>query len=87
MPEVRDTIRGFITETFMFRSNGKAIADSESLLKAGVLDSVGVLVLVQFIEETFEVKVEDEEVEPDNFASIDNLTSYVEGKIAARGAA
>jgi acyl carrier protein len=85
--QVRERIRGFISETFMFRANGKQIADSESLLKAGVLDSVGVLVLVSFIEETFEVKVEDEEVEPDNFASIDSLTSYVERKIETRGAA
>lgn len=87
MSPVRERIRGFITETFMFRAGGRAIGDAESLLKAGVLDSVGVLVLVSFIEETFEVKVDDDEVEPDNFASIDSLTAYVERKLESRSAA
>ncbi len=50
------------------------------LLESGIIDSLGVLDVVKFVEETFQIKIEDEELTPDNFANLRCLTSFVEKK-------
>lgn len=54
--------------------------DNDSFLDKGIIDSTGVLELVSFIEETFNFKVEDEELIPDNLDSLSKLTSYIKKK-------
>ena len=56
--------------------------DTGSLLDLGIIDSTGVLELVGFLEENYEIQVEDEELVPDNLDSVNNLVKYVEGKRA-----
>jgi acyl carrier protein len=56
--------------------------DSGSLLDLGIIDSTGVLELVGFLEETYEIEVDDEELIPDNLDSINNLVKYIETKKA-----
>lgn len=75
--EIRAKVREFLVENFMFRGDIAAIPDDGSLLKAGILDSVGILLLVTFIEETYETKVDDDEVDPDNLESVDNITAFI----------
>ena len=77
---VKQQVRDYIAENFMFSSNGFEMNDDESFLEAGVVDSLGVLELVTFVEETFAVEVLDEEIVPDNFDSVDNLAAYIERK-------
>ena len=55
--------------------------DDESFLEKGIIDSTGVLELVNFIEETFNIRVEDDELIPDNLDSLNKMTSYVKRKI------
>jgi acyl carrier protein len=74
--DVRQRIRAYLTEAVMYRRTAP-LADSASLIKAGVLDSLAMLALIAFLEEAFEISVGDDEVEPDNFESIDNLTRFV----------
>lgn len=80
--EVRTRIRDYLNEAVMFRS-ATVLSDSASLTKGGLLDSLAIPALIAFLEETFELRVEDEEVEPENLGSIDNLTAYVLRKRAA----
>ena len=75
---IRETLRTFIVSTFLFDSGD--VADNASLLGEGVIDSTSVLELVMFIEETFGIKVADDDVLPENFDSIAGLTSYVAHK-------
>ena len=77
---IKQQIRDYIAENFMFSSNGFNMDDNESFLEAGVVDSLGVLEMVTFVEETFGLKVPDEEIVPDNFDSVDNLAAYIERK-------
>jgi acyl carrier protein len=53
-----------------------------SFLEEGIMDSTGVLELVMFVEETFHVTVEDEEIVPENFDSVSRLAAYIRRKIA-----
>lgn len=57
------------------------LTDDASLLDKGIIDSTGVLELVGFIEQTFEITVEDNELVPDNLDSVQRLTAYVTRKI------
>ena len=79
---VKEQIRQFIVNEFLFGQNG-TLEDSASLLDAGILDSMGVLQTLFYLEETFDVHVEDDEVVPENIDSIENLTGFVTRKLEA----
>ena len=79
---IKQQIRQYLAENFMFSSNGFNLGDDASLLEEGIVDSTGVLELVLFIEETYNVAVADDEIVPENFDTVDNLAAYVERKMA-----
>jgi len=69
-------IRRFITETFLFGEE-KPIRIDESLRDSGIIDSTGVLELISFLEETFLLKVEDDELTPENLDTIGGICAYL----------
>jgi len=79
--DIKQKLKVFITDKFLLGVSSKILTDDDSFLEKGIIDSTGVLELVSFIEEAFNIKVEDEELVPDNLDSLDKLTSYVEKKI------
>ena len=81
MADVKGNIRNFIIENFLF-GNANGLKDDTSFLEEGIIDSTGVLELVTFLEETFEIQVDDEELIPENLDSIDNVAAYLERKAA-----
>jgi acyl carrier protein len=72
-------VRSYIRDNFLFTDNGN-LEDDTSFLQEGIVDSTGVLELVMFVEETFDIAVEDEEVVPENFDSVAQLARYVRSK-------
>ena len=80
MNENKSKIRAFIIENFLF-GNDNGLKDETSFLEEGIIDSTGVLELVNFLEEDFDITIEDEELIPENLDSIDNVTSYLEKKL------
>jgi acyl carrier protein len=81
--EIKQAVRGFLAENFMYRGSVADVADDASLIKAGILDSVGILALISFLEERFEIQVTDDEVEPENLESLDTITAFIERKTGA----
>jgi len=77
--DMRDQIRQFILTNF-YVPDPSAISDEASLLKSGIVDSTGVLEVISFLEETFRVTVEDEEMTPDNLDSIVRITAFLDRK-------
>lgn len=75
--EVKEQIKQYIAENFLFSSNGFSLDEDESFLEAGVVDSLGVVELVAFVEETYGIDVPDDDIVPDNFDSVDNLAAYI----------
>ena len=73
-------IREFIVENFLF-GNDEGLENGTSFLDEGIIDSTGVLELVNFLEETFEITIDDEELIPENLDSIDNVTRFLEKKL------
>ena len=74
--QVRDRIMDFIVDNFLF-GDATGPDDDESLLESGILDSTGILELIQFLESDFGIEVADSETVPDNLGSVANLTRYV----------
>ena len=77
-------VRRFIGENFLFRDDGDAITHDASLLDAGIIDSTGVLELVCFLETTFGIEVQDDEMLPENLDSIHAISNYVDRKLDPR---
>lgn len=77
---MRDKIRRFIFENFLFGEPDDSLGDKDSFLEKGVIDSTGILELVAFLEEGFGIKIEDEELIPENLDSVNNLVNFIERK-------
>lgn len=82
----RDQVRQFIVANF-FVADAQAMSDDASLLEAGVVDSTGVLELIAFVEREFGIKVDDDEVVPENLDGVARVASFVDRKRSAREAA
>ena len=78
-------IRDYILGNFLFTTDNGQLQDDTSFLQEGIVDSTGVLELVMFVEETFGFTVEDEEIVPENFDSIQQLAQYARMKIGGAG--
>lgn len=76
---VSGQIREFVRSRFPLARNLE-FDDEDSLLDAGVIDSLGILDLVGFLEETFGIQASDEDLNPENFDSIATLVRFVESK-------
>ncbi len=77
-----EKVRKYILETYLFTDDASALADDDSFLDKGIIDSTGILELVMFLEEQFGVAVADEELLPENLDSVNNLVQFIEHKKA-----
>jgi acyl carrier protein len=74
--DVKDLIRKYIGESVTQAAEN--VADNSSLMGRGVVDSAGILELVAFVEDTFGIRVGDNELLPENFDSLNAIQSYLE---------
>ena len=79
----KDNIRQYIIKSFVRDKKTASLTNDTSFFEEGIIDSLGVLQLVAYIEETYGFKVEDEELVPENLDSIDALTSYISSKVGS----
>lgn len=84
--QVKAELKEFISANYLFGDDSRMPGDDESLLETGVLDSTGVLELIEFLEETYGVEVSESETVPDNLGSVANLTRFVLSKTTASSA-
>lgn len=84
--EIEGQIRRYVLESFLFTTDDTRLDSRASFLEEGVIDSTGVLELVAFVEETFGIEVNDEEILPENFDSVVKLAAFVKAKMDGRSA-
>ena len=82
--DIEGGVRRFVTENFPLSGDGLELAGSDSLLEAGVIDSVGVLELIEHLEATYGIDIPDEDVLPENLDSIEAIGRYVASKLDGR---
>lgn len=85
-PDIKAALRDFITDTFLPSAGLESFTDDDSFMETGIIDSTGVLELLEYIEEAFAIQVEDEEVVPDNLDSLNKLDTFIKRKKAHAGA-
>ena len=76
-----DKIRHFIIEKFLF-GDARELSDDTPLLEKRNVDSTGILEIVSFLEENFGIRIDDEELIPENLNSISRIASFLGGKMA-----
>ncbi len=74
--DIAELVHEFIKQRFPLASS-KELTQEMSLLDSGIVDSLGVLDLVGFIEEQFGIEAQDDDLVPENFDSIGSLTRFV----------
>jgi acyl carrier protein len=77
MHTTEKTIRQFFIDNAWLEKNGE-LHDTDSLLENGVIDSVSMIELVGFIEETYGVHIPDEDLMPEHFETLEAIVSYIE---------
>ncbi len=80
---MKDELRRFITDNFLFGLETDNFSDDDSFLEKGLIDSSGILELVAFLEEKYGVKVQDHELIPENLDSISRLIQFLDKKLVA----
>jgi acyl carrier protein len=81
--DIEQEIRNFLTEKFLF-GRSEALNDDLPLL-GNVIDSQGVIELIVFVQERFDLAVDDEEVTTENFASVKSTVAFIEQKLRNNG--
>lgn len=77
---IEQDIKTYILENYLFTDDATALSSADSFLERGILDSTGILEVIFFIEEEYGLKVEDEEMIPENLDSVENLVAFVTRK-------
>lgn len=77
---VKKELKDFIVDRFL-DGNSSRLQDEDSLFEAGIIDSLGVLNLVSFLEKSFGVRVKDEELTPENFETVNSIHDFVNRKL------
>jgi acyl carrier protein len=75
--DVRPAIREFITTQLAHRAEHREVGDGDDVISSGLVDSLGIVKLVGFLEESFAIRIRDDEILPENFSSIDAIAAFV----------
>lgn len=82
---IRTSLREFLSSSALPISSVSSFEDDDSFLEKGILDSTGVLELVGYIENKFSIRVEADEIIPDNLDSIQRLVAFIRAKTSKAG--
>jgi acyl carrier protein len=84
MQEIAPKIRSFVIDNFLFGEEDGRFSNDDSFLDKGMVDSMGILTLVEFVKEKYAISIEDEEIVPDNWDSVNRIAAFVQTKLGSR---
>jgi acyl carrier protein len=80
MQDIKGTVRQYILQNFLMGDMGVQLKDDQSFLDHHIIDSTGFIELVTFLESTWNIQIQDEEMIPDNLDSLDCIERFVRSK-------
>ena len=80
---VEERLRRYIMQNFLFTEDDAALKNTDSFLEKGIIDSTGILEVIQFLQEEFGVDVKDDEMTPENLDSVARIAAFVARKSKA----
>lgn len=84
MGDLDAKVEGFLLENMLFGDELRLPRRDESLIAAGVIDSTGILELIEFLEQEFDISIDDTETTPDNLDGVNRIVTFVTRKQAER---
>lgn len=78
--DVKSTVKQFIVTEMMHELDQKVLDDNAALIEGGIIDSMNLIRLVAFIEEKFRIKISEDELDIDNFRTVNALTDFINKK-------
>ena len=84
MQQIAQQIRAFVVDNFLFGEDNGHFFNNDSFLDKGLIDSMGILTLVEFVKDKYSVSIEDEELVPDHWDSVERIAAFVHGKLASK---
>lgn len=78
--DIKQSVAEYIIDNFLF-GDGSRLQNDTSFLESGIVDSTGILELVNFLEDTYDIVLEDEELIPENLDSLQNIAKFIQMKI------
>jgi acyl carrier protein len=78
--DVHRDVRDFVVKNFLYGDQNAGLGESDSLIEKGIIDSTGVLEIVNFLESRFGIVLSDNELVPDNLDSIERMARFVHKK-------
>ena len=82
--QIQAKLTEFIVMNYLFGDIARAPRDDDALVEEGIIDSTGILELIEFLESHFGIEVSEEETVPQNLGSISALTGFVTSKLSVR---
>lgn len=77
---VENRVRSYILENYLFTDDQRMLASDDSFLQKNILDSTGMLEVIYFLEDEFAIKVQDEEMIPENLDSVNRIVAFLARK-------
>ena len=84
MEQIEREIRQFVIDNFLFGDGEAQLSNDDSFLEKGLVDSMGILTLVAFVQEKYAITVPDEDLVPENWDSVNRIAGFVHGKSGVR---
>jgi acyl carrier protein len=84
MNNIEQEIREFLKQHLLLDDKVEDLSNTDSLLEKGIIDSTGIIDLVSFIEEKYNIKIDDEELMPEYFDSLQAISEFVKNKISGK---
>ncbi len=78
-----DKVKTFIIENFLF-GDGSFLTNDSSFLQEHIIDSTGMLEVITFLEEEFSIKINDDELLPENLDSLNNIDAFLKRKLSSK---
>lgn len=75
--------RSFVVENFLF-GDADGLSDTTSLMEAGIIDSTGILELIGFLETSYDIKIADSEIVPENMDSLQAISSFISARLSGQ---
>jgi acyl carrier protein len=82
MEQIEQELRQFVVDNFLFGEGEGQFSNEDSFLEKGLVDSMGILTLVNFVQEKYAIAIADEELVPDNWDSVRRIAAFVQGKLS-----
>lgn len=83
MADYTETIKQFIETEMLGPNTTSTLSATDSLIEKGVIDSMGVQILIGYLEKEFGIRIKDQEIVPENFETIKSVATFVNSKLSA----